>query len=89
MLDDPAERRRALERVAGFMAWKRPRSFVLSAARDPIAFGAQQWFGLIGQDHPDAIALLPAGETARDAETLEDVQRAFGPGGEFETWRLA
>jgi hypothetical protein len=36
----------------------------------------------------DVVALLPGRETVLDAETVRDLERAFVPGGEFETWRV-
>jgi hypothetical protein len=56
-------------------------------ARNPLGFGAPRWLDAAAVD-PEVVALLPGRETVLDAETLQDLERAFVPGGEFATWRV-
>jgi hypothetical protein len=56
-------------------------------ARDPIGFGGPRWLDAAAVD-PDVVALLMGRETVLDAATLQDLERMFVPGGEFETWRV-
>ena len=91
LLQPPAASRRPWRATAGHGLLEqttiRPKGAESSLIRKPLSIGPEQWLtrAQIGEEFQE---LLPKGETTFDWETIAELERAFGPQGEFPVQQI-